>query len=90
VALPFPAHVTAGEPVQFVVDQRIQLVERGLVSIAPFGEQLGDLVLLWCSFQSSATSCLELRDLARLSQHLVHFTNVEFFFRNHASGIFVE
>jgi len=38
VALSFPAHVAAGEPVQLVVDQRIQLVERGLISVAPFSE----------------------------------------------------
>ena len=38
VALSFPAHVAARESVQFVVDQRIQLVERGLVAVAPFGE----------------------------------------------------
>jgi len=38
VAFSFPAHVTAGEPVQFVVDQWIQLVECRLVPIAPLSE----------------------------------------------------
>ena len=38
VAFPFPAHVAPREPVQFVVDQRIELVKRGLIPVAPFGE----------------------------------------------------
>src|ERR1043165_1738584 len=45
VAFSFPAHVAAREPVQFVVDQGIQLVERGLVPVPPFGEQFSDLML---------------------------------------------
>ena len=51
VAFSLPAHVAAGEPVQFVVDQRIQLVESGLVPIAPFGEQFSDLMLPGCLSQ---------------------------------------
>ena len=46
VTFSFAAHVTACEPVQFVIDQRIQLIQGGLVSIAPLSEQLGDVVLL--------------------------------------------
>ena len=38
VAFALAAHVTTREPVQFVVDQRIQLVERGLIPFAPLGE----------------------------------------------------
>jgi hypothetical protein len=38
VTLSFPAHVTAGKPVEFVVDQRVQLVECGLIPIAPLSE----------------------------------------------------
>ena len=72
----FAAHVAACEPVQFVVDQRIQLVKRRLVSIAPFGEELSDLMLLWCASQSVATSCLKLRDLAWFAQHFVDFADV--------------
>jgi hypothetical protein len=46
VAGAFTAHVTAGEPVQFVVDEWIQLIERRLIPLAPLGEQLGDFMLL--------------------------------------------
>lgn len=90
MALLFPAHVTASEPVQFVVDQGIQLVQGGLVSVAPLGEKLSYLMLLRWSFQSVATSCLVLRDLARLAQHLVHLTDVEFLFSDHAASIVFE
>ena len=38
VTFSFAAHVAAGKPVQLVVDEGIQLVERGLVSLAPFSE----------------------------------------------------
>ena len=90
VAFSLPAHVAAGEPVQFVVNQRIQLVERGLVSVAPFSEQLGDLVLLLCLSQSPVTSCLKLRDLAWLAQHLVYFADVKLFFGDHAASVVFE
>ena len=49
VTFSLAAHVAAREPVQFFVDQRIQLVECGLVSVAPLSEQLGDLMLSWWS-----------------------------------------
>jgi hypothetical protein len=45
VAFSFPAHVAPREPVQFVVDQGVQLVECGLISLAPLSEQFGNLVL---------------------------------------------
>ena len=51
VTLPLAAHVAAGETVQFVVDKGIQLVERGLIAIAPVGEQLSNLMLLRWFFQ---------------------------------------
>ena len=38
VAFSLAAHVAAREAVKFVVDQRIQFVERGLITIAPLGE----------------------------------------------------
>jgi hypothetical protein len=38
VAFAFTTHVTAREPVQFVVDKRVQLIEGRLLSIAPLGE----------------------------------------------------
>ena len=38
VIFPLPAHVTAGEAVEFVVDQRIQLIQSGLVPFAPLSE----------------------------------------------------
>ena len=90
MAFTFAAHVTAREPVQFVVNEWIQLVQSGLVSVAPLGEKLSYLMLLRWLFQSVATSCLVLPDLARLAQHLVHFTDVEFFFSNHAASILFE
>ena len=90
MALSFPAHVTPSEPVQFVVDQWIQLVQSGLVSVAPLSEKLGYFMLLRWSFQSVATLCLVLRDLARLTQHLVHFTDVKLLFGNHAASVLFE
>src|SRR5437773_5467307 len=39
-----PAHVLVGEPVQFGLHQREQLLQRSLVSAAPVAEQLGDLL----------------------------------------------
>src|SRR5258705_7713536 len=44
VAGTFPAHVMVGEPVQFGLHQRKQLLERCFVSAAPVAEQLGDLL----------------------------------------------
>ena len=90
MAFAFAAHVTAREAVQFVVDQWIQLVQSGLISVAPLGEKLSYLMLLRWLFQSVPRSCLVLRDLARLAQHLVHFTDVEFFFGNHPASILFE
>ena len=72
---------------QLVVDERIQLVQSGLVSIAPLSEKLSYLMLLRWSFQSVATLCLVLRDLARLTQHFVHLTDVELLFSNHAASV---
>jgi NAD-dependent dihydropyrimidine dehydrogenase PreA subunit len=45
VTLAFTTHVTAGEAMEFVVNERIQLVEGGLVPFAPFSEQLSDFML---------------------------------------------
>src|SRR5881409_4397254 len=39
-----PAHVMVGEPMQFGLHQREQLLQRSLVSAAPVAEQLGDLL----------------------------------------------
>src|SRR6266404_8109689 len=44
VAGTFPAHVMVGEPAQFGLHQREQLLQRSLVSAAPVSEQLGDLL----------------------------------------------
>ena len=44
VAGTLPAHVMVGEPVQFGLHQREQLLQRSLVSAAPVAEQLGDLL----------------------------------------------
>lgn len=40
------AHVAAREAMELFVDEWIQLVECGLIPIAPLGEQLRDLMLL--------------------------------------------
>ena len=45
VAGALPAHVMVGQPVQFGLHQREQLLKRSLVSAAPVAEQLGDLLL---------------------------------------------
>src|SRR6476620_204198 len=44
VAGALPAHVMMGEPVQFGLHQREQLLQRSLVSAAPVAEELGDLL----------------------------------------------
>src|SRR5205823_3508551 len=44
VAGALPAHVMVGEPMQFGLHQREQLLQRSLVSAAPVAEQLGDLL----------------------------------------------
>ena len=46
VTFSLPAHITARKPVEFLIDQRIQLVQCGLVSVAPLDEELGDLLML--------------------------------------------
>ena len=51
VIFSFPAHVTAGQAVEFVVDQRVQLVQSGLVPIAPFSEQFSNLMSGWALLQ---------------------------------------
>ena len=38
VVFSFPDHVTASQAVEFVVDQRVQLVQSGLVPFAPLSE----------------------------------------------------
>src|SRR5206468_4254683 len=45
MALPLPAHVMVGEPVQFRMHQREQLPQRSLVSAAPLAKQLGGCLL---------------------------------------------
>ena len=47
-----PAHVMVGEPVQFRLHQREQLLQRPLVSAAPVAEQLGDLLVAWMGASS--------------------------------------
>src|SRR6266480_4936360 len=44
VAGALPAHVMVGEPMQFGLHQREQLLQRSLVSAAPVAEQLSDLL----------------------------------------------
>ena len=41
------AHVTAGEAMELVIDQRVQLVQSGLVSFAPLSEQFSNLMSGW-------------------------------------------
>src|SRR6266536_6583039 len=48
VAGALSAHVMVGEPVQFGLHQREQLLQRSLVSDAPVAEQLGDLLSRGC------------------------------------------
>src|ERR1044072_223697 len=86
--LAFTTHVTTGEAVQFVVDQRVQLVERRLVPVAPLSEQLSDFMLR--GSRQFSTSCLKLGDLTRFSKHLVYFANVKFFLCDHAPGVVFE
>ena len=44
VVFSLAAHVTAGQAVEFVVDQRVQLVQSGLLPIAPLSEQFSYLM----------------------------------------------
>ena len=44
VVFPLPAHVTARQAVEFVVDQRVQLVQSGLLPLAPLSEQFSNLM----------------------------------------------
>ena len=85
MARAFAAKKICRLPVQFVIDQRIQLVESGLVPFAPFSEKFGDLVLGRCTCQ--ITSCLKLIDVAGFSEHLVYFADVELFFRDHPACV---
>ena len=85
MALAFTTHVTAGEAMKFVVNEWIQLVERGLIPVAPFSEQLSDVMLR--GSRQFLMSCLKLGDLTRFSKHLVYFTNVELFLCDHAPGV---
>lgn len=59
VTFSLAAHVTTREPVQFFIDERVQLVESGLISVAPLGEQLRDFILLsgWVLLQSLPRAC---------------------------------
>ena len=43
VVRPLQSHVPVSQPVQFLMDERRQSVERRFVSVAPIHEQLGDL-----------------------------------------------
>ena len=65
VALSLPAHVAPREPVQFGIDERVQLVECGLISFAPFGEELGNLMLpgYACQLLCHALECADLSAL---------------------------
>ena len=44
VALSLTSHEAMRHPPQFFVNQRVQFVERGLISVAPLIEQLSDFV----------------------------------------------
>ena len=88
MAFALAAHVATSQAVQLVVDQRVQVIERGLVPFAPLSEQLGDLVL--GRFLCQVRSCLKLIDVARFSKHLVHFADVELFFGDHAARVVFE
>jgi len=52
MAAAFATHVAACETVELVVHERIQLVERGLVSVAPLSEQLRDV--MWARLRQFA------------------------------------
>src|SRR5438128_10694367 len=38
---PLPVHVVMGQPVQFLVNQRHQLIARSLVAVSPGGQKFG-------------------------------------------------
>jgi len=44
VPLSLSVHISAGHLMKFVIDQRVQLVERSLVPLAPLGEQMSYFV----------------------------------------------
>src|SRR5213592_833105 len=56
VAGALPAHVMVGEPMQFGLHQREQLLQRSLVSAAPVAEQLGDLLSRGCGRRHTGCS----------------------------------
>ena len=105
VTFSLPAHVATRKAMEFVVDQRIQLVECVLVSVAPLSEQLSDLMLVrWssqlgdiasvflcsCRGTQKHKSCFELGDLTRFSKHFVYFADMQLFFRDHPSCVVFE
>jgi len=88
VTFSLATHVAPREPVQFFVNQRIQLVECSLVSAAPLSEQLSDLMLrFFCQLGESLKSCFKLGNFPRFSKHFVYFSDVQFFLCNHAARI---
>ena len=87
VTFSLAAHVASREPVQLFVDQRIQLVECGLIPFAPLSEQLSDLMWWFLCQLGVEPSCFKLGDFTRLSQHLINFSDVQFFFCNHAACV---
>src|SRR5260370_11904676 len=70
VAGAFPAHVMVGEPVQFGLHQRKQLLERSFVSAAPVAEQLGNL--LSRRWGRRHTGCSTPQILTRIDGFLQH------------------
>lgn len=83
------AHVAASELVELFVNQWVQLVECGLIPVAPLGEQLSDFMLRRFMRQlgEQLCRCFKLGDFTWFSKHLVYFSNVEFFFRDHSSRV---
>jgi hypothetical protein len=70
VTFALTAHVAARKAMEFVVDKRIQLIERGLVSFTPRGEELGYLMFLSGRIflhRNKAGLSHKLRDVARLA-----------------------
>ena len=79
VALSLPAHVAPREPVQFGIDERVQLVECGLISFAPFGEELGNLMLpgYTCQLLCHAYLDFSVQPLCSLCQVFLTTENTE-------------
>ena len=67
---------------KFVVNQRIEVVERSLIPITPLGEKLRYLVFLsgrvFLHKERNKNLGDELFDLARFAKHLVDFADVQF------------